>query len=392
LAGTPANATDFWRGPKALWIAAAIALLLGSAFVAVRLESFDGDASSFVVAGDRFSDRALAPAGLRVLENSMGYDGVYFYRLALAPFSDQATAFGITLDSPAYRQQRILYPLIAWGLSGGKPSRVPAALIGINLFGLAVIAVLGAMLARRAGRHPLLGLALAFYPGFVFSLARDLSEITATAFVLGGLVLWQRSRLVISGLVFSLAVLARETTLFVPLGFALGTCFEADRRRRDALVLLIPAAVYVGWQLWLWSRWGALPAERATIVFGPPFAGLERFLATYIPPQANVEIAYLASAAYLAGLIALTGYAVRWSQANRPLLAAWSIYGGLATTLSWPVWIEDIGFLRATTELAILSLVLLMISPLRFRTALPWAAAATGTLWLAQASLRIDRL
>jgi hypothetical protein len=192
--------------------------------------------------------------------------------------------------------------------------------------------------------------------------------------------------------VFSLAVLARETTLFVPLGFALGTCFEADRRRRDALVLLIPAAVYVGWQLWLWSRWGALPAERVAILFGPPFAGLARFLATYIPPQANVESAYLASAAYLAGLIALTGYAVRWSQASRPLLAAWSMYGGLATILSWPLWIEDIGFLRATTELAVLSLVLLMISPLRFRTALPWAAAATGILWLGQASLRIDRL
>jgi hypothetical protein len=146
--------------------------------------------------------------------------------------------------------------------------------------------------------------------------------ITATAFVLGGLVLWQRSRLVISGLVFSLAVLARETTLIVPLGLALGTCFEAGRRRRDALVLLTPAAVYVGWPLWLWGRWGAFPAEQATALFEPPFTGLARFLASYIPPQANLEIAYLASAAYLAGLIALTGYAVRWSQASRPLLAA----------------------------------------------------------------------
>jgi hypothetical protein len=68
------------------------------------------------------------------------------------------------------------------------------------------------------------------------------------------------------------------------------------------------------------------------------------------------------------------------------------MYGGLATALPWPVWIEDIGFLRATTELAILSLVLLMTSPPRFRPALPWAAAATGILWLAQAYLRIDRL
>jgi hypothetical protein len=248
------------------------------------------------------------------------------------------------------------------------------------------------MLDRRAGRHPLLGLVLAFYPGFVISLARDLSEITATAFVLGGLVLWQRSRFGTAALAFSLAVLARETTLFVPLGLALGSCFEAVRRRRDALVLLIPAAVYVGWQLWLWGRWGALPAEQATVVFEPPFAGLARFLASYIPPQTNVEIAYLVSAAYLAGLIALTGCAVRWSHASRPLLAAWSMYGALATTLSWSVWVEDIAFLRATTELAILSLVLLMISPLRFRTALPWAAAATGILWLAQASLRIGRL
>jgi len=391
LTSASAHRTDTWRGRQSPWIAAAIALLLGSAFVAARLKKFDGDASGFVVAGDHFVDGALAPVGLRVFDNPTGYDGIHFYRLALAPFSNQATAFGITLDAPAYRQQRILYPLLAWGLSGGRPSRVPAALIGINLFGLAVIAALGAMLARRAGRHPLLGLVLAFYPGFVISLARDLSEITATAFVLGGLVLWQRSRFGTAALAFSLAVLARETTLFVPLGLALGSCFEAVRRRRDALVLLIPAAVYVGWQLWLWSRWGAFSVQQATGL-DPPFAGLARFLASYIPPQTNVEIAYLASAAYLAGLIALTGCAVRWSQASRPLLAAWSMYGVLATTLAWTVWVEDIGFLRATTELAILSLVLLMISPLRFRAALPWAVAATGILCLAQASRRIGGL
>jgi hypothetical protein len=43
-----------------------------------------------------------------------GYDGQFFYRLALEPFSTAERVDGIAFDAPAYRQQRIGYPLLAF--------------------------------------------------------------------------------------------------------------------------------------------------------------------------------------------------------------------------------------------------------------------------------------
>ncbi len=66
----------------------------------------------FIVAGSPTCDFSKIP--IPVLDyKTGGYDGQYYFRLALDPLASQQTAFGITLDHPAYRQQRILYPALA---------------------------------------------------------------------------------------------------------------------------------------------------------------------------------------------------------------------------------------------------------------------------------------
>src|SRR5437870_36042 len=92
-----------------------VALLYGS-FISLRLAEQHADPSAFVTAGDRFCDPQQVPFNLRVLPTSDGYDGQFYYRLALDPFTRTRTAFGIQLDLPAYRQQRIIYPLLVWVL------------------------------------------------------------------------------------------------------------------------------------------------------------------------------------------------------------------------------------------------------------------------------------
>ncbi len=88
-----------------------ITLIAYLAFLLTRLSLHGGDPSFFVTAGAFFVDRQSAPASLSILNGSHGYDGQFYYRLALDPFPAQRTNFGITLDVPAYRQQRILYPI-----------------------------------------------------------------------------------------------------------------------------------------------------------------------------------------------------------------------------------------------------------------------------------------
>lgn len=361
------------------------------AFAAARLHYLGGDPSGFVVAGDAFADRDEAPTNLLVQEDSAGYDGVFFYRLALDPFTGERSDFGITIDAPAYRQQRILYPLITWALSAGSPTLVPALLVAVNWIGLGVIAFLAATFCQRAGHRPLWGLVVAGHPGFVLSLARDLSEITAAAFVIGGLVAWQRSRFAVAAIVLSLAALARETTLLVPLGLAVGTWIESRSKR--AGWLLMPAAVFALWQLGLATRWGVFPFEASTAL-ALPFTGIARFVATYVPPEGAVALSYLAGAGYLAGVVAVTGLIVQGSGARPPMVATWLAYLTLTTALSFSVWIEDVSFLRATTELQMFSVLLLVGSrrSLGGTRALGVVGLATAALWLAQVWIRIGHL
>src|SRR5215467_16340829 len=109
----------------------ATALIYGL-FLLARLRAHDFDPSYFVTAGTRHYDPVSADPGLRSIRNGPGYDGQYYYRLAIEPFSRKPIDHGIAFDSPAHRQQRILYPLLAWLISAGKPTGVPAALILLN--------------------------------------------------------------------------------------------------------------------------------------------------------------------------------------------------------------------------------------------------------------------
>src|SRR6478735_8050720 len=104
------------RSPLAV---ALLVLLAATLFAGARLASHDGDPSAFIVAGDRVTRPSEAP-DLTVRHDDLGYDGQYFHRLARNPFSRDAREFGTRLDRPAFRQQRIGYPLVVWLVTGGR--------------------------------------------------------------------------------------------------------------------------------------------------------------------------------------------------------------------------------------------------------------------------------
>ena len=98
------------------------------------------------------------------------------------------------MDEPAYRQQRILYPLVSFVIARGGPAATAWALVGWNLAAAAALGWLGAALARRRTRHALWGLAFAAYPGFVLVLARELAGLLAAALLLAGILALDRQR------------------------------------------------------------------------------------------------------------------------------------------------------------------------------------------------------
>jgi hypothetical protein len=214
----------------------------------------NGHLSLFIMAGHKYTHRAQLPHGLLLVPNA-GYDGQFYYRLALDPFNWNKTAFGITMDQ-SYRYTRVGYPFVVWIASLGQHQLVPVMLVAVNLLGVAAIAMLGGMFARDSGRHALWGLAFAAYFGLVISVGRDTAEPLAEACMLGGLLAYRRAttaspggrRYALAAALFTFGAITRETILLAPAAIAVTRIVAILRRRARPgladLTWVVPAVVY----------------------------------------------------------------------------------------------------------------------------------------------------
>lgn len=270
------------------WMAMAVALVLAVLFAGIRLVGLGGNPSTFVVASAN-NIPGIPPPSLQF--SLTGYDGENYYLLALDPAIHTQHLDGLGLDLPAYREQRIVYPVLAWVLSGGgHPVALSWALIFINLAAMGALAFMGGLLAREADLHALWGLALPAFPAFTLVLARDLSEALAAAFLTAGLVFLRRRQVAATSVALVLAVLTKETTAFVLGGLAIVWLVEFVIRRRTALPLrattrltdmrlswltfVVPAVALGAWELFLRLWWQSAPIPAGHLAVGAPLAGL----------------------------------------------------------------------------------------------------------------------
>jgi len=257
LTSTSEEDRSLRRPPPSLWsrlnrplVPGIIAFLGWLGFALARWQIWaKGHLSLFIMAGHTYTHRSELPRGL-LLVPSAGYDGQFYYRLALDPFNWHATAFGITMDQ-SYRYTRIGYPIVAWIFSLGQHQLVPVMLVAVNLLAVAAIATLGGMFARESGRHALWGLAFAAYFGLVISVGRDTAEPLAEACMLGGLLAYRRgtSRMyLLATALFAWGAITRETVLLAPAAIAVTRLIAIGRRRATPgladLTWVVPAAAY----------------------------------------------------------------------------------------------------------------------------------------------------
>ena len=89
------------------WVVMLVTSVFALTFSVARLNALGGNQPASSSPGTSSSE--LSRAGLVSGTHSPGYDGQFFYRLALRPWTQTRTEFGITFDEPAYRQQRLVY-------------------------------------------------------------------------------------------------------------------------------------------------------------------------------------------------------------------------------------------------------------------------------------------
>jgi hypothetical protein len=305
---------------------ATLVLLIYGVWVAVYLVR-GGEARDFTTTSPVFLLTSHASSVIRydptynyrITGNMDGYDGQFAYFIALDP----AYAH-FYMDVPAYRYERILYPMTARLLALGQPAFVPYTLILVNLLAAAGGTLALAAWLKRKGVSPWLALLFGLSPGICFALQRDLNEPLAYALAALGVYLFDfggRRRVLWAGLAFGLAALARETTLVFSLVYGLTLLFaqvsqgqpreamsqtsvplgketsggqkperssEAHRRkllaaarnrvserwRPAALLLALAVGPFALYKLFLllWLRSAGVPAVLAPVVV--PFAGI----------------------------------------------------------------------------------------------------------------------
>ena len=382
--------------PVALAVFAAV---LGTVFVVVRTAvAGHGNIAAFIIVGHNYVHGTLAP-GVPVVPGT-GYDGQFYYRLALDPLAWGHQNFGITFDA-GFRIARIAYPAASWAASAGHGSLVPVTLVAVNVAALAIAVAVAATLARDAGRSAAWGLIVAGYWGYLWTLARDLTELMAGAALLGALLAIRRRHFLLAGLALAVSVLTRETALVLVGTIALARLWgwvRAARGRRPRAFTeasgdltrtgpgwedapwLVPAAVFVAYQGVAWARTGSisvLSSDRANR--GAPFAGLVAGIRHYVDalPQHNAVI-WWGELFVLAVMVVGAAWCFTTSRVLLHERLAWIGYAVLAVLLQRDIWLGDVG-LRSLDDLFLFSAIVLVYS--RHRLRIP--AVLVGLTWAA---------
>lgn len=234
-----------------------LALVLAFLYCLVTLVYNHWDPMSFVMIGRQY-DPAHGVSGL-------GYDGQFAYQIAVNPAG--ASPY---LDIPAYRYQRIVYPLLARVLSLGNEAVIPWMMIVINIASLALGTLATELILTRHGKNRWFALAFGLFTGQMLSLRLNLTEPLAFALAQWGVLYFDRRRLGWSGLLFALAALTRELTLLFPAACALALIFNERKWLKGGVWGLAVLAPFAAWQVVLYSwlgKWGVSSGGASATAF-----------------------------------------------------------------------------------------------------------------------------
>lgn len=246
------------------------AVALHGSMLGVYLAAFHGDLSALVCVGEKHIGKPPFEA-VRVGFPTGGFDGQFYYAIARNPWICHTSV----LDVPAVRHVRLLYPALAWVLSGGgDPWHLFWALPLINLVAIAGLAWLGVRLARHYGVNVWWGFVLPLAVNDGMPLLRDLTDPLATFTVCGLLASWLLGgRWYHLALWAAAALFSREqnaAVVLVVLAAALGT-----GRYRTVAGFAVVGAVWGGWIGLLRAGYGEWPVlPRSDYFFGVPFKGM----------------------------------------------------------------------------------------------------------------------
>lgn len=254
---------------------AMLTFAVSMAYVLFRLGSANWDALSLVELAE------YSAGGTKVIQE--GYDGQFVYHIAIDPSPEDVAS---KLDVPAYRYQRILYPILARVMALGNPAWIPWTLILINL--IAHFIGTAGMVSLLQEYQIWIGYALIYglWVGLIAPIGLDLTEPLAYALAILGLLARKRSNNVLGAIFLTLALFAKETTVLFWLAALVADLLSRDKWS-SVLQLGIGGAIYAIWQMVTFLIFGSFGlgsgGAMATSFELIPFMGLWRIGTDSLP-------------------------------------------------------------------------------------------------------------
>ncbi len=314
-----------------------LAFFIVTAFVTTVLGTHAWDPMAFVLErpGDVPDDQTWG----------IGYDGQQAYAIAVDPLGASSK-----LDHPAYRYQRILYPMLARMLVLGNEDLISWSFLAINLVAACASVFFLAQLLTERGVSAWWSLLLLLSFNYLISVRLDLNEPLAYALALGGLWAFDRKRMGWALVAFGLAGLVREAALVFPIGLAVWLSLK--RRWRPAFAILAASILpYLGWALWVWRWLGESPF--ATTLAKPlviPFAGI--FVLGGIEGRVLVGL-WAVLPALIGGVAALVHLLRNRSATETPESILTLANAAFIAVLPSPTWVDALAVLRLSVGLMI---------------------------------------
>lgn len=253
----------------------AVLATLALAVVVVLMASTQGGPAYFVQLGEK--SRALELAR-EVLGDDVptpladGHDGESYWLLARDPSLSEGASLAARLDRPAYRAQRIAFPVLAapWRLAGEHA--LLWGLVITNLVAVGVGTFLTGSLASRLGGSAKVGYAFAANPLVWLSLLFDFSDAVALVGLVGAVWALRRCQIGLAGALGGLAALAKESSL---LGLVSVALLARGLSPRERVVLVAPGAASAAlWRLYVISQPGFGAGAQVQEFVLAPFSGL----------------------------------------------------------------------------------------------------------------------
>ncbi|MFC1975647.1 AZOBR_p60025 family cell surface glycopolymer formation protein [Chloroflexota bacterium] len=329
----------FWKyyGPTL------VVFIVATAFALLVLATNQGDPMAFVRLGTRFSQGD--PNG------TTGYDGQFVYQIALNP-----VGAGPYIDIPAYRYQRILYPLTARLVSLGQPEIIPWVLIGLNIIALAGgTHVMDLILARkRLSRW--YAVTVGLFAGQLVSLRFAVNEPFSLTFALLAIYAFETERPRPGAILLALSVLSKETAL----AFAGGYLLYFFIKKQWRLLIetgLISLAPFLLLQAILWFAFGEIAlrsgGEGATAFSFIPFGSLVAFGLN--DPETFTAVLLMLGPLILLPTLALMVSLSRyfWRKELAPVAIILALHVIMIATLPYSTYVDLPGILRLSSGLVV---------------------------------------